>query len=82
MNQRSRRPLSLGNLRAFEAVARTLSFNAAANELHVHGAEQTLPLEAGVKGVLEFNLPADLAPGRYEVELHEGPILLFTLEVS
>lgn len=54
----------------------------APNELHVHGAEQTLPLEANRKGVLEFELPADLAPGRYEVELHEGPILLFTLEVS
>ena len=35
MNSRTRRPLSLGNLRAFEAVARTLSFNAAADELHV-----------------------------------------------
>ena len=35
MNARSRRPLSLTNLRAFEAVARTLSFGAAADELHV-----------------------------------------------
>jgi LysR family transcriptional regulator, glycine cleavage system transcriptional activator len=35
MNARSRRPLSLGNLRAFEAVARLLSFGAAAEELHV-----------------------------------------------
>jgi len=35
MNVRSRRPLSLTNLRAFEAVARTLSFNAAADELFV-----------------------------------------------
>ena len=35
MNSRSRRPLSLSHLRAFEAVARTLSFNAAADELHV-----------------------------------------------
>ena len=33
MNIRSRRPLSLSNLRAFEAVARLLSFNAAADEL-------------------------------------------------
>ena len=35
MSAGSRRPLSLGNLRAFEAVARRLSFNAAAEELHV-----------------------------------------------
>ena len=35
MNARSRRPLSLTNLRAFEAVARTLGFNAAADELSV-----------------------------------------------
>lgn len=35
MNERSRRPLSLSNLRAFEAVARLLSFVAAADELHV-----------------------------------------------
>jgi LysR family glycine cleavage system transcriptional activator len=35
MSTRSRRPLSLTNLRAFEAVARTLGFGAAAEELHV-----------------------------------------------
>jgi LysR family glycine cleavage system transcriptional activator len=35
MSARSRRPLSLTNLRAFEAVARTLNFGAAAEELHV-----------------------------------------------
>ena len=35
MNTRLRRPLSLNNLRAFEAVARTLSFNAAADELYI-----------------------------------------------
>lgn len=35
MNTRNRRPLSLTYLRAFEAVARTLSFNAAAAELHL-----------------------------------------------
>ena len=35
MNTRSRRPLSLTNLRAFEAVARLLSFGAAADELHL-----------------------------------------------
>jgi LysR family glycine cleavage system transcriptional activator len=35
MSVRSRRPLSLTNLRAFEAVARTLGFGAAADELHL-----------------------------------------------
>ncbi len=35
MNARSRRPLSLANLRAFEAVARRLSFSDAAEELFV-----------------------------------------------
>jgi LysR family glycine cleavage system transcriptional activator len=35
MSARSRRPLSLSNLRAFEAVARTLNFGASAEELHV-----------------------------------------------
>jgi LysR family glycine cleavage system transcriptional activator len=35
MSAKSRRPLSLTNLRAFEAVARTLNFGAAAEELHV-----------------------------------------------
>jgi LysR family glycine cleavage system transcriptional activator len=35
MSARSRRPLSLTNLRAFEAVARTLNFGTAAEELHV-----------------------------------------------
>ena len=35
MNDRYRRPLALNNLRAFEAVARLLSFGAAADELHV-----------------------------------------------
>jgi len=35
MSAKSRRPLSLTNLRAFEAVARSLNFGAAAEELHV-----------------------------------------------
>ena len=35
MNKASRRPLALGNLRAFEAVARRLSFSDAADELFV-----------------------------------------------
>lgn len=35
MNSRHRRPLSLDSLRTFEAVARRLSFSAAADELHL-----------------------------------------------
>ncbi|MDT8999658.1 LysR substrate-binding domain-containing protein [Paucibacter sp. APW11] len=35
MNQRRQRPLAIGPLRAFEAVARRLSFSAAAEELHL-----------------------------------------------
>jgi len=35
MNEGPRRPLSLTSLRAFEAVARLLSFSEAADELHV-----------------------------------------------
>ena len=35
MNTPRHRALSLGNLRAFEAVARRLSFSEAADELHV-----------------------------------------------
>ncbi len=35
MNSRTRRPLALSNLRAFEAVARLASFSAAAEALHV-----------------------------------------------
>lgn len=35
MNQRQQRPLGLDNLRTFEAVARRLSFSAAADDLHL-----------------------------------------------
>ena len=35
MNLVRQRPLSLGSLRAFEAVARRLNFSEAADELHV-----------------------------------------------
>src|SRR5439155_18956260 len=35
MNNARQRPLSVGNLRAFEAVARRLNFSEAADELHL-----------------------------------------------
>jgi len=49
------------------------------DELHVHGYDKTLALPAGQPARLE--LPATI-PGQFEVELHEGGQLLFTLRVS
>lgn len=51
----------------------------AADELHVHGYDRTLALPAGQPGRLEL---AATIPGQFEVELHEGHLLLFTLRVS
>ena len=68
MNNRFRRPLSLGNLRAFEAVARTLSFNAAAEELHVtqsavsrqiKGLEDELGAQLFVRGTRHVQIAPD-----------------------
>jgi LysR family glycine cleavage system transcriptional activator len=59
MSVRSRRPLSLTNLRAFETVARTLNFGLAAEELHVtqsavsrqiKGLEEELGAQLFVRG--------------------------------
>lgn len=52
-----------------------------ADELHVHGVEQTLALPAAQKVELEFVVPPELAPGQYAVELHGSGLLLFALEV-
>lgn len=52
-----------------------------ADELHAHGAEQTFPLTVG-KNTLEFQVPADLAPGEYEVETHGAALLLFNFVVT
>jgi LysR family glycine cleavage system transcriptional activator len=68
MNNRSRRPLSLTNLRAFEAVARTLSFGAAAGELHVtqsavsrqiKGLEDELGAQLFVRGTRHVQIAPD-----------------------
>jgi LysR family glycine cleavage system transcriptional activator len=68
MNSRSRRPLSLGNLRAFESVARNLSFNAAADELHVtqsavsrqiKGLEDELGAQLFVRGTRHVQIAPD-----------------------
>ena len=77
MNVRSRRPLSLSNLRAFEAVARTLSFNAAAGELHVTQSA----VSRQIKG-LEDELGAQLFQrGTRHVQVApDGQVLLRAVE--
>jgi len=52
-----------------------------ADELHVHGVEQTLALPAGEQVQLEFVVPPEPGPGVYAVELHTSARLLFGLEV-
>jgi LysR family glycine cleavage system transcriptional activator len=68
MSIRSRRPLSLTNLRAFEAVARTLNFGAAAEELHVtqsavsrqiKGLEDELGAQLFVRGTRHVQIAPD-----------------------
>src|SRR4051794_37283090 len=68
MSVRSRRPLSLTNLRAFEAVARTLNFGVAADELHVtqsavsrqiKGLEDELGAQLFVRGTRHVQISPD-----------------------
>jgi LysR family glycine cleavage system transcriptional activator len=68
MSARSRRPLSLTNLRAFEAVARTLNFGTAAEELHVtqsavsrqiKGLEDELGAQLFVRGTRHVQISPD-----------------------
>jgi LysR family glycine cleavage system transcriptional activator len=68
MSARSRRPLSLTNLRAFEAVARTLNFGSAAEELHVtqsavsrqiKGLEDELGAQLFVRGTRHVQIAPD-----------------------
>lgn len=49
-----------------------------ADELHVHGFDQSVELKPGRRTTLE--LTAD-SPGLFEVELHESGLLLVQLEV-
>ncbi|HZY26720.1 MAG TPA: hypothetical protein VFE49_00555 [Jiangellaceae bacterium] len=49
------------------------------DEVHVHGVDQTAELSAGLPTTLEFSLAE---PGVYEVETHEGGLLLFQLLVQ
>lgn len=77
MNTPRRRPLSLGNLRAFEAVSRRLSFSEAAEELFVTQSA----ISRQIKG-LEDELGAPLfVRGTRHVELtQEGTLLLRSVE--
>jgi LysR family transcriptional regulator, glycine cleavage system transcriptional activator len=68
MNTRSRRPLSLTNLRAFNAVARALNFGAAAEQLHVtqsaisrqiKGLEDELGAQLFVRGTRHVQITPD-----------------------
>ena len=79
MSGASRRTLSLGNLRAFEAVARRLSFSEAAQELFVTQSA----VRRQIKG-LEDELGAPLfVRGTRHVEMTQsGQILLRAVEAS
>jgi LysR family glycine cleavage system transcriptional activator len=79
MNARLRRPLSLGNLRAFEAVARRLSFSDAAEELFVTQSAMSRQIKS-----LEDELGAALfVRGTRRVELTQsGQVLLRSVEAS
>ncbi len=72
MNNPSRRPLSLDGLRAFEAVARRLSFSAAAEELHLTQSAISRQIKS-----LETELGASLfSRGTRRVELTGAGALL------
>ena len=79
MSKGSRRPLSLGNLRAFEAVARRLSFSAAADELFVTQSAISRQIKS-----LEDELGAPLfVRGTRHVEITQsGQILLRAVEAT
>lgn len=72
MNPANRRPLSLDGLRAFEAVARRLSFSAAADELHLTQSAISRQIKA-----LETELGATLFNrGTRKVDLTAAGLLL------
>lgn len=79
MNTRTRRPLSLGHLRAFEAVARRLSFSEAAEELFVTQSAISRQIKS-----LEDELGAALfVRGTRHVEMTQhGQTLLRAVEAS
>ena len=79
MNARSRRPLSLTNLRAFEAVARRLSFSDAADELFVTQSA----VSRQIKGLEEELGATLLTRGTRRVEITQsGQTLLRAVQAS
>lgn len=52
-----------------------------ADEIHVHGVEETLVLRAGVESVPEFVVPTGVPRGVYEAEGHNSGLILFELRV-
>jgi LysR family glycine cleavage system transcriptional activator len=77
MNVRSRRPLSLSNLRAFEAVARLLSFGAAAEELHLTQSAISRQIKSLED---ELGAPLFLRGTRHVQMAPDGSILLRAVE--
>jgi LysR family glycine cleavage system transcriptional activator len=76
MNRSARRPLTLDNLRAFEAVARRLSFSGAADELHltqpaisrqIKGLEEELGTALFIRGTRRVELSGAGATLRHAV---------------
>ncbi len=79
MNTRSSRPLSLNNLRAFEAVARRLSFSEAADELFVTQSA----ISRQIKGLEEDLGAALFVRGTRHVEMTQsGQMLLRSVEAG
>lgn len=79
MNIRSSRPLSLNNLRAFEAVARRLSFSEAADELFVTQSA----ISRQIKGLEEDLGAALFVRGTRHVEMTQsGQMLLRSVEAG
>lgn len=67
----------IAQVRAGRPVRLTVTSDVA-DELHVHGVDETLELEPGKAAVLEFT--PDF-PGRFEVELHDARRVLTRLQV-
>ena len=79
MNKPSRRPLSLGNLRAFEAVARRLSFSDAADELFVTQSAISRQIKSLED---ELGAPLFVRATRHVEMTQSGQILLRSVEAS
>ncbi|HEY8707856.1 MAG TPA: LysR family transcriptional regulator, partial [Burkholderiaceae bacterium] len=79
MNKPSRRPLSLGNLRAFEAVARRLSFSDAADELFVTQSAISRQIKSLED---ELGAPLFVRATRHVEMTQSGQLLLRSVEIG